>query len=126
MNDNIELIYQYNYNQGRAAYTGSNRFQLNNFIFQQHRVEMKGSNYFIRAYANLEDSKDSYNGKALGQLINKTWVRDLSNTVVPAGEADDMWYTRYEAAYSGTVTGVSSADHAAARAFADQGRFLPG
>ncbi|HJZ41701.1 MAG TPA: TonB-dependent receptor [Bacteroidales bacterium] len=126
MNDNIELIYQYNYNQGRAAYTGSNRFQLNNFIFQQHRVEMKGSNYFIRAYANLEDSKDSYNGKALGQLINKTWVRDLSNTVVPAGEADDMWYTRYEAAYNGTVTGVSSADHAAARAFADQGRFLPG
>lgn len=124
--DNIELIYQYNYNQGRAAYTGSNRFQLNNFIFQQHRIEMKGSNYFIRAYANLEDSKDSYNGKALGQLINKTWVRDLSNNVVPEGEADDMWYTRYEAAFNGTVTGVTASDHAAARTFADQGRFLPG
>ena len=87
---------------------------------------MKGSNYFIRAYANLEDSKDSYNGKALGQLINKTWVRDLNGNVVSSDQADDMWYTRYEAAYNGTIAGVTSADHAAARAFADQGRFLPG
>jgi iron complex outermembrane recepter protein len=124
--DNMELIYQYNFNQGRAAYTGSNRFQLNNFNFQQHRIEMKGSNYFLRAYANLENSGDSYNGKALGQLINKTWVQDLDGNVVPADQADDMWYTRYEAAYNGTISGVNAADHAAARSFADQGRFLPG
>lgn len=126
INDNIELLYQYNFNQGRAAYTGSNRFQLNNFIFQQHRLELKGSNYYVRAYANFEDSKDSYNGKALGQLINTTWVRDLSGNIVPANEADDMWYTRYEAAYNGTITGVQAADYAAARTFADVGRFLPG
>jgi iron complex outermembrane recepter protein len=126
VNDNIELVYQYNYNQGRAAYTGSNRFQLNNFNFQQHRIEMKGNNYFIRAYANLEDSKDSYNGKALGQLINKTWVRDLNNDLVTPDLADDMWYTRYGAAFNGDVNGVTAANHAAARAFADQGRYLPG
>jgi iron complex outermembrane recepter protein len=126
LTDNLELIYQYNYNQGRAAYTGSNRFQLNNFVFQQHRIEMKGSNYFVRAYANLEDSKDSYNGKALGQLINKTWVQDLNGNIVSSDQADDMWYTRYAAAYDGNVNGIGSADHAAARAFADQGRYLPG
>jgi outer membrane receptor protein involved in Fe transport len=126
ISDNSELVYQYNFNQGRAAYTGSNRFQLNNFIFQQHRLELKGTNYFIRAYANLEDSKDSYNGKALGQLINNTWVRDLSGNIVPAGEADDMWYTRYAAAFNGTIAGVNASDHAAARTFADEGRFLPG
>jgi outer membrane receptor protein involved in Fe transport len=126
VNDNIELIYQYNYNQGRAAYTGSNRFQLNNFNFQQHRVEMRGTNYFLRIYANLEDSKDSYNGKALGQLINKTWVRDLNGNIVPADQADDMWYTRYEAAFNGQISGITSGDHSTARAFADQGRFLPG
>ncbi len=60
--NNAELIYQYNFNQGRAAYTGSNRFQLNNFQFEQHRLELKGADYFIRAYASIEDSKDSYNG----------------------------------------------------------------
>jgi len=126
VSDNIELIYQYNYNQGRAAYTGSNRFQLNNFNFQQHRVEMKGSNYFIRAYASVEDSNDSYNGKGLGQLINRTWVQDLSGNVVSADQADAMWYTRYTEAFMGNINNVAAASHTAARAFADQGRFLAG
>ncbi|MBA4055884.1 MAG: TonB-dependent receptor, partial [Marivirga sp.] len=126
VNDNIELIYQYNYNQGRAAYTGSNRFQLNNFNFQQHRVEMKGSNYFVRAYASIEDSKDSYNGKGLGQLINRTWVQDLNGNVVSADQADAMWYTRYTEAFTGNINNVTAANHTAARNFADQGRFLPG
>lgn len=126
VSDNIELIYQYNYNQGRAAYTGSNRFQLNNFNFQQHRVEMKGVNYFIRGYASLEDSKDSYNGKGLGQLINRTWVQDLSGNVVSPNQADAMWYTRYTEAFNGNINNVAAASHTAARAFADQGRYLPG
>lgn len=126
VSDNIELIYQYNYNQGRAAYTGSNRFQLNNFNFQQHRVEMKGSNYFIRAYASIEDSKDSYNGKGLGQLINRTWVRDLNGNVVTPDQADAMWYTRYTEAFNGNINNVAAASHSAARTFADEGRFLPG
>jgi len=126
INDYIELIYQYNYNQGRAAYTGSNRFQLNDFNFQQHRVELKGSNFFVRVYANLEDSKKSYNGKALGQLINQTWVRDLNGNVVPSNMADSMWYARYESSFNGAVTGVTPGSHSASREFADQGRFLPG
>ncbi len=126
VNDNIELIYQYNFNQGRAAYTGSNRFQLNNFNFQQHRIEMKGNNYFFRIYANIEDSKDSYNGKALGQLINKTWVQDLNGNIVPSDQADDMWYTRYQEAFNGNINSVEPANHSAARGFADQGRFVPG
>ena len=126
VSDNIELIYQYNYNQGRAAYTGSNRFQLNDFNFQQHRVEMKGSNYFLRAYASIEDSKNSYNGKGLGQLINRTWVQDLAGNVVSADQADGMWYTRYTEAFNGNINNVTAANHDAARAFADQGRFLPG
>ncbi len=125
VSDNIELIYQYNYNQGRAAYTGSNRFMLNDFNFQQHRVEMRGSNYFVRAYTSIEDSNNSYNGKGLGQLINKTWVRDLNGNIVSADQADNMWYNRYESAIP-DKNNVSAADQAAARAFADQGRFLPG
>lgn len=124
--NNAELIYQYNYNKGRAAYTGSNRFQLDNFVFQQHRLELKGSHYFLRAYTNIEDSNDSYNGKGLGQLINNTWVQDLNGNVVSPEQADDMWYTRYSEAYTGNIGGVNAGSHDAARAFADQGRYLPG
>jgi outer membrane receptor protein involved in Fe transport len=124
--DNIEVLYQYNYNQGRAAYTGSNRFMLNNFNFQQHRVEMKGANYFVRAYANIEDSNDSYNGKGLGQLINRMWVQDLNGNVVSPQDADNVWYERYTSAFMGDINGVTANNHDAARTFADQGRFMPG
>lgn len=126
MGPNAEWIYQYNYNKGRAAYTGSNRFQLNNFVFQQHRLELRGDHYFVRSYANIENSNDSYNGKGLGQLINTTWVQDLDGNVVAPDRADDVWYDRYSNAYNGAISGVAPADHTAARDFADQGRFLPG
>ena len=123
---NAELIYQYNFNQGRAAYTGSNRFQLNNFTFQQHRLELKGDNYFIRAYTSIEDSHDSYNGKGLGPLINDTWVQDLNGNVVSTDQANDVWYNRYSQAFNGNITGITAGVHTDARNFADQGRFLPG
>ncbi len=124
--ENMVLSYQYNFGQGTANYTGSNRFSINNFTLQQHKLELKGTNYFIRAYSTTEDSHDSYNAKGLGQLLTKTWVRDLSGNIVAEDQADDMWYTRYEEAFLGNIAGVTSADHAAARTFADQGRFLPG
>ncbi len=124
--ENMVLSYQYNFGQGTANYTGSNRFSINNFTLQQNKLELKGSNYFIRAYSTAEDSHDSYNAKGLGQLINKTWVRDLNGNIVNESEADDMWFTRYEEAYNGNIAGMSANDHTIARTFADQGRYLPG
>lgn len=126
INENMVVSYQYNFGQGTANYTGSNRFSINNFTLQQHKLELKGTNYFIRAYATLEDSHDSYNAKGLGQLINKTWVRDLNGNIVSADQADDMWFTRYSEAFNGNISGVSGGSHTVARSFADQGRFLPG
>jgi outer membrane receptor protein involved in Fe transport len=126
INDNMEAVYQYNFGQGTANYTGSNRFSINNFTLQQHRLELKGANYFIRGYSTIEDSHDSYNAKGLGQLINNTWVQDLSGNIVSEDQAEDMWYTRYEEAFNGGITGVVANSHTSARTFADQGRFLPG
>lgn len=51
---------------------------------------------------------------------------DLDGNIVSENEADDMWYNRYEQAYTGNIAGVSSDDHAAARLFADEGMFQPG
>jgi iron complex outermembrane receptor protein len=126
ISENMELSYQYNFGKGTANYTGSNRFSINNFTLQQHKLELKGANYFIRAYSTVEDSHDSYNAKGLGQLITKTWVRDLDGNLVSESQADDMWYTRYEQAFLGNVDGVTGGSHSAARAFADEGRYLPG
>ncbi|WP_337044058.1 TonB-dependent receptor [Emticicia sp. 17c] len=124
--DNLEAIYQANYSQGIAQYTGSSRFVINNFHLMQHRLELKGSNFYVRAYSNQEDSEDSYNSRSLGQLLNRMWVKDLNgNTVAPA-QADAVWFQRYAAAFNGTINGITAQNHASARAFADQGRLLPG
>ena len=123
--NNLEAIYQYNYGRGTASYTGSSRFDLNNFVLQTHRLELKGSNFFIRGYSVVENSHDSYNTRSLAQFINRDWVQDLNGNTVTPDKADDMWFTRYAAAYNGTITGVTPSNNDAARAFADQGRFLP-
>lgn len=103
--DNLEAVYQYNFGKGTASYTGSGRFDLNNFVLQTHRVELKGSNFFIRSYAVVENSHDSYNTRSLAQFINRDWVQDLNGNTVTPDKADDTWFTRYAAAFNGTVTG---------------------
>ncbi len=126
INDNLEVIYAYNRSQGTAQYTGSGRFVINDFVLNQHRLELKGSNFFIRAYSNAENSTNSYNTRSLGQQINRTWVRDLSGNVVTPDKADATWFERYESAFNGKVSGVTGQSHPLARSFADQGRVLAG
>ncbi|MES2828255.1 MAG: TonB-dependent receptor [Bacteroidota bacterium] len=126
ISNNIEAIYQYNYGVGTASYTGSSRFDLNNFVLQNHRLELRGSNFFVRSYMVKENSHDSYNTRSLAQFINRDWVRDLNGNVVAPGVADDTWFARYSAAFNGTRPGIAGNNHLAARGFADQGRYLPG
>ena len=122
----IEAIYALNFAKGTANYTGSNRFSVNGFSLTQHRIEVRGSNFFVRWYSNAEDSHDSFNTRSLGQHINRTWVRDLNGNVVTPDKADQTWFDRYAAAYGGKVANVTGSDHTLARSFADQGRYLPG
>ena len=126
ISNNMEISYQYNFGKGTSSYTGSSRFDLNNFVLQQHRAELKGSNYFLRAYSVIENSHDSYNTRSLAQFLNRTWVKDLNGQVVSPGNADNTWFARYAAAYDGDINGVTAASHSAARAFADEGRLMPG
>lgn len=125
-NDKLEAIYQYNYGRGTASYTGSSRFDLNNFVLQTHRFELRSPRFFVRSYRVQETSNDSYNTRSLAQFINRTWVRDLSGNIVAPNQADATWFNRYAAAYNGTISGVPGSSHSSARAFADEGRFLPG
>ena len=126
INQGLEAIAAFNYNQGTANYTGSSRYCLKNFAFTQPRLELRGTNFFVRAYSSNENSHNSYSTRNLGQKIARTWVQDLFGNVVPEADADQTWFMRYETAFKGGASGISAGDHNAARVFADQGRFLPG
>ena len=49
--------------KGTASYTGSSRFDLNNFVLQTHRVELKGTDFFVRGY-RVEEIENPLTQKA--------------------------------------------------------------
>ncbi len=127
----IEAIYNFNMGSGTSVYTGANRYSLQNFSIMQHKVELKGDNFFIRGYTTQERSGDSYDANFLGIGINREW------------RSDGEWFVRYATAYLGALAqqGVDintfnllperrnafmTTAHQAARTVADDGRFLPG
>ncbi|GEO02790.1 membrane protein [Adhaeribacter aerolatus] len=112
--EGLEAIYQYRGGKGTAVYQGANRYGIKDFILQQHKVELRGANYFLRSYATLEDAGNSYDSRFLALNLNRTW------------KPDQQWFTEYAGAYLGGVPGVTPSNHDAARAFADRNRLLPG
>lgn len=59
-NDNLELSYLFNAGWGTSIYTGAQRYSLSNFSIMQHRLQLRGDNFFLRAYTTQENSGDSY------------------------------------------------------------------
>ncbi|WPR77088.1 TonB-dependent receptor [Algoriphagus sp. NG3] len=126
LNDKSELSYTLNYGAGTSVYTGAQRYSLRNFEITQHKLELKGSNYFIRAYTTLENSGESYIADLTGVNINSMWKDNSS------------WFGQYTLAYMGALAqqqvapgsfgtaDQQAAAHGAARSFADQGRYEPG
>jgi len=115
-NENFEVIWQSKFGFGNSVYTGANRYYLNGFFMQQHKLEFKGKNFFLRGYMTTEDGGKSYDMLFTGLNINRAW------------KADKTWFGEYAGAYITSTLGGATPDqaHAAARAAADNGRFLPG
>ena len=114
--ERLEVIWQSKFGYGNTVYQGANRYYLNNFFMQQHKIEFKGKNFFLRGYTTTEDGGQSYDMLFTGININRKW------------KSDQQWFTEYGTTFAqSTLGGMLPADaHRAARARADQGRFLPG
>jgi iron complex outermembrane recepter protein len=116
INDKVEAILHSKYGSGTTVYQGANRYSLSNFNMQQHKLELRGSNFFIRGYATLENSGDSYDSRFLAWNLNRTW------------KSDAQWFTEYAQGYGGALQqGIAPGQpaHEAARAWADRGRLQP-
>ncbi len=113
---NTEASLTGNYGQGTTVYTGTDRYSLKNFNIGQYKLEFRNPNWFLRTYTTQENSGDSYATTLAAIGINSAWKDNAT------------WLGEYVGTYSAYV--LQGADpataHAAARAAADQGRYLPG
>jgi outer membrane receptor protein involved in Fe transport len=114
--ERLEIIWQSKFGFGNAVYQGANRYYLNNFFMQQHKIEFKGKNFFLRGYTTTEDGGNSYDMVFTGINVNRKW------------KDDKTWFGQYAGAYiQSTLGGMTPENaHIAARNTADTGRFLPG
>ncbi|WP_128547950.1 TonB-dependent receptor domain-containing protein [Larkinella soli] len=151
LSDKVEAIVQVNWGSGTAVYTGVDRYYIKGFKIGQYKAEVRGSNFFVRAYTTQERSGNAFAIGILGQGVNEAWKPSLSQANLLGS-----WFPQYaftyaggalqvfgpalqqalaanptnpQAAYQAALNAVNAASgnlHTAARTFADQGRFLPG
>jgi iron complex outermembrane receptor protein len=114
--DDFEISYVGKVGTGSTIYQGSNRYYIDGFTQQQHKIEVKNDNFFLRGYVVSDKAGDSYDMVATAIQINRAW------------KSDEQWFGEYTGAYIGaTLEGATDAQaHAVARATADTGRFEPG
>jgi outer membrane receptor protein involved in Fe transport len=114
--NDFEISYQGKVGTGTTIYQGTNRYNIANFRQQQHKIEFKNDNFFLRGYRVSDNAGDSYDMVFTGIQINRAW------------KSDEQWFGDYIGTYVGaTLSGATDTEaHAAARTAADQGRFEPG
>ncbi len=114
--NDFEIQYVGKIGTGSTIYQGTNRYALNGFTQQQHKIEIKNDNFFVRGYVVADKAGDSYDMVFTGININRAW------------KPDQQWFGQYIQTYAGaTFSGATDAQaHAAARAVAETGRFEPG
>lgn len=123
--NDLEVILNSRIGRGTTIYQGANRYAVAGFTMQQHRLEIKNDNFFLRGYIVSENSGDAYDTRFAAININRQW------------KSDTQWFTDYASAYIPTYLGgiqqggltpeeASTQAHIVGRQAADQGRLVPG
>ena len=119
--NDFEIIWQSKFGFGNSIYQGASRYNLNGFFMQQHKIEIKNKNFFLRGYTTTEDGGKSYDMTFTAINVNRFW------------KSDAQWFGEYGGAFGaatlGLVPGVGTTPaeaHAYARSVADTGRLIPG
>lgn len=108
--NDTEIILQYKLGLGNTIYQGANRYALNDFFMSQTKIEVKGKNFFARAYQSSEDAGNSYDMRFAGWNVQR------------AAKSDTNWFTDYATSFqlSSAVLGLNANEAANyARTFAD-------
>lgn len=114
--NDLEFSYVGKVGTGTTIYQGLNRYNINGFFQQQHKLEIRNDNFFVRGYVVSDKAGDSYDMVVTGIQILNDWKN----------------HSTYFGEYAGTYVQASLGGatneqaHAAARAQAESGRFEPG
>ena len=120
--NDFEIIWNSRLGRGNTIYQGANRYSIKDFFMQQHKLEIRNNNFFVRGYVTSEKAGSSYDTRFAAINVNRRW------------KSDTDWFTDYAGAYIQTFLttfGTGGAPnpgeiHQQARAFADTGRLIPG
>lgn len=110
--NDFEIQYVGKVGTGSTIYQGAQRYRIENFSLQQHKLEIKNDDFFIRGYVNSDKTGDTYVLDVAGPNLLQAW------------KAHDVWFGEYVAEYIGqTLAGATNTQaHDAARIAAEQGR----
>lgn len=114
--NDFEVAYVGKVGTGSTIYQGSNRYHIDNFFQEQHKIEFRNNNFFVRGYLVADKAGDSYDMTMTGIQINRAW------------KSDQAWFGDYINTFAGATLGgaTESQAHAMARQAAETGRFEPG
>jgi len=114
--DDLEIIYQGKIGAGSVLFQNTNRFYAPNYLFQQHKLELKNDHFFVRGYVSAGDSRRTYDTRIAAINLNNRWKDNAT------------WFTDYATAYGGEIAGGAAQldAHRAARVAANNGRLEPG
>jgi iron complex outermembrane receptor protein len=121
-NAGTEISYTYRIGVVTNNYQRGNRVRLNGERIQQHALDIRTGDLTLKGYYTSENTGDnSFNFRPLGENIDMAFKKS------------PQWWndftTGFNNAYNSSATPTSQnvqASLTAARAFADNGRFLPG
>ena len=114
--DDLEISYVGKVGTGTTIYQGLNRYNIKNFFQEQHKLEVKNDNFFLRGYVVSDNAGDSYDMLFTGINILNDWKPHAT------------WFGEYVGNYVGATLGGATNDqaHAIGLAAAETGRLEPG
>ena len=110
--NDFEIQYVGKVGTGSTIYQGAQRYRIDGFSLQQHKIEVKNDNFFVRGYITSDKAGNTYVMDVLGPNLLNAWKEHRT------------WFGEYVGEYIGqTLGGASDAQaHAAARVVAETGR----
>jgi len=71
--NDLEFIYNGRIGRGTTIYQGINRYYVDGFKMQQHKLELRNDNFFIRGYVVAENSGNAYDTRFAAINTNRRW-----------------------------------------------------